>query len=292
MSVIERNQIDEFFGAEFADARPEYIGEGWSSFAFRIGDNIIRVPRDTEYIAEYERDAAICEFVRPFVNVQVPKIKVIRGKIAYAEHCEIKGKTWDNAYIFSLSGREQDVFAADFARFLSQCHAIDCDVANKAIPGLRTTTDGGLDLEKCAMAFDGFLPAPQIDKMISKYADASEKKDKDVVFCHCDFSIRNAVLDQCGRLCGIIDWGGAGIVTPAYDFTRFYNPEEPVLFNKMALEYESACGRKITEESVARECLMSNVGAAYWLNEDKCLAPIREREMNKWIIRSVQKHIL
>jgi len=289
--MLERKNIDDFLAVEFSGSHPEFVNEGWTSFAFLLNGNIIRIPRNTEYIKEYELDAAICRFVRPFVDVQIPEIKVVHRRIPYAVHREIKGRTWDKDYALSLSNRAQDILAADCAKFLAQCHAIDCSSMQKEVSSLRFEADDGLDLEKCAEAFHGFLSRSKIEKLISKYADASKKKQEEYVFCHRDFSGHNSVLDGNGRLCGVFDFGGAGFAVPEYDFIRLYNLDVPSFFNKITLEYQSISGRKIIEETVLEQCLLSNVAAAYWLNEDVCLAPIREQEMNEWVIQAVQKHL-
>ncbi|MCL2629754.1 MAG: aminoglycoside phosphotransferase family protein [Alphaproteobacteria bacterium] len=281
MTEINRKQIDKFFAKKFPDTKPEYIGEGWSSFAFRSGPNIIRVPRKTDTVETYERESQICKFVKPFLSLPVPKTKIVRGKIPYALHRELKGRKFDNTYLLSLSKATRNKIAWDAAKFLAELHSIDCADMLCSIPCLRPEkTIRAKSLKKCSAAFKGLMPAPKIKELIEKYAAAIErsKKLKGRVFCHGDFSGGNSVLNKRNELCGVFDWCNGRFFIPEYDMMRIYGPM-PSIFNQVLAEYNSLTGRKIKKSAVSDQWLIQTVECAYYLNKCDHLSPIRENAM-------------
>ncbi|MCL2629475.1 MAG: aminoglycoside phosphotransferase family protein [Alphaproteobacteria bacterium] len=288
MSEISRKQIDEFLVKEFPGKVVDYVGEGWSSFAFRVGGRIIRVPRKTEIIKNYEREAKICEFVRSFITLPIPKIKAVRGKIPYAVHRELKGEKFNNARLLEMTVGQRNKIALDSARFMAELHSIPFGEIQKTVPDLAFYKPKAVkDLKKCAAAYKGFLSAPKIKMLLAGYvaAVARANKRKGFVYCHGDFHGGNSLVDKRNKLCGVFDWCGGEINIPECDIKRVFELM-PSVFDLFLPEYNRLSGRKIRKSDVSDQLLIRLVECAHDLLDQTHLVHIREKAMKDLAARA------
>jgi len=120
-----KNQIQEMFPEQKIIAE----ADGWGSYAFSVGEYIVRVPK--KYIGGYQKEEKVLCFLKDKVSVEIPEVKVIvNDDLSYAIHKKIEGKNWNIKTYNALSPESQDLFCQDIASFFAELHQISVnDVA-------------------------------------------------------------------------------------------------------------------------------------------------------------------
>ena len=171
-------------------------------------------------------------------HIKIPKIEYsyISEDLSILGYREIKGKFLSPELYYNLTDEEKENLKTDIALFLRQMHDLDIsEISNYTIDNkqnvseeyqlLRDTIYDSLsDIEK--MYIENFM------KRLSVTAIFNGKK----CLCHNDFSCNHLLLDENNKLCGIIDFGDAGIIDEYTDFIYLLEDSEEEIGSNFGLD--------------------------------------------------------
>lgn len=209
--------------------RARWIGSGWGSRAFRVpaadGDWVARVPSEAPWAAEdLEREVRMLPLLerRPFEVVTPRDARIVRdaaGRLVAAVHRLVPGASSKGRV---LRGRAREEHLAAVGRFLATLH----------------TTSERDALAHGVEARDLWreVSLPRIEETIALVGPASRTWLEDRVrafeaipgpvpsmLTHGDLSGDHLLVDEDGRLSGVIDFAEARLSDPAIDFAGVLN---------------------------------------------------------------------
>ena len=103
--MIDRNYLEKFLAKEFKNEKITFEGEGWSSCAFTIGENIARFSKSND-VSGYKKEQYICNFLQNKISLQIPQIKIIHGDVNYSIHKKLIGENWSTETYNVLSDKK------------------------------------------------------------------------------------------------------------------------------------------------------------------------------------------
>lgn len=208
------------------------IGQGASSVAFEIDDNIIRIPKaDT---SRYLKEEQILPTISKYVHPHTPIIHIVKKPIFYSIHKKLNGNDWDLNTYDALSATQKNLFCGDIATFFLQLHSIPL---KKLSPGARKILKPySLPTEnQLKHLLNGIFTAEESHNLY-QYAKRISKPQGKIIFAHKDFRRKNSLVDHNHRLTAVFDYGNACLGEGAEDFKPLCNPDYlPIL--KKALKY-------------------------------------------------------
>lgn len=169
------------------------IGEGHDSKAHLINNEyVFKFGTDKE---GYKKEKAICNFLNSKLktNIKIPDIEYsfIGDEVSILGYKEIKGKFLNPKLYSTLTKEEKNQLKIDVVDFLKSMHDLATVEISSYIVDEITDKFGG---KKC--------------------------------LCHNDFSCNHLLLDDNNRLCGVIDFGDAGITDEYCDFIYLLEDSE------------------------------------------------------------------
>ena len=220
-------------------AKAGYKGEvsamvgGSKSFAFAVGDEVVRFPKAEVIWQTMQRENQILCEIWPLLHDKfknkVHQISLVEGEYPFSVVKRFVGKICDNRddevnalKVQNLPENMQETLAQTLAEFFAMMHKID--YAKLHIPPTNETIDN-LDITQKA-DFD-YAKARDALKKVSPYDlddYQCENKNETLALCHNDLSGSNMLLnpEKEDILVGIIDFANA-VVEPKYlDFFPLY----------------------------------------------------------------------
>jgi aminoglycoside phosphotransferase (APT) family kinase protein len=272
-----QKQVEKLFPHENAVME----ADSWCSYAFTVGDNIVRVPKGK--IGEYDREVKVLQFLKDKVSVQIPEVEVVHRDVNYAIHKKIKGNILDIEKCKTLLAEQQDLFCKDLAHFLAEMHSIPV----KDVPKEFYAQEGEeyLTRERLFRTLKEDFSEKEIEQMLSWIEALNSYKNDDLVFLHKDFHAQNILIDENHRLKGVIDFGSSEINDRSLDFFRLYHFDSMVLWKQIVAHYEKIMNLKIDEERVALKRKTAFVCMVVYLNDK----PELKKEMIKDYKMSVER---
>ncbi|MFZ7089227.1 aminoglycoside phosphotransferase family protein [Curtobacterium sp. RRHDQ10] len=216
---------------------------GWDNRTFRLGDTMsVRLPSAAHYVAQVEKEQVWLPRLAPYLPLPIP------APIALGQPGEGYPYPW-SVYGW-IPGRPSAAdtmgdtvrFATALAEFLRAFESIDA--ADGPPPGEHNFHRGGAlavwdDQARAAL---GILRG-RIDTDVARrvWDDAlATTWTSDPVWVHGDVGPNNLLVDDAGRLTGVIDFGGCGVGDPACDLTIawqvFDGPSRAVFRHAMDLD--------------------------------------------------------
>jgi aminoglycoside phosphotransferase (APT) family kinase protein len=181
---------------------------------YRIGDHLCaRLPRVEEYAGDLEDELRWLPWLAAHLSLRVPE-PVAMGHPAsgYPFPWAIYGWIDGQPYADELVGDERQA-AMDLAHFVTGLRAIDPAGAPRAgrrpLRELDGTTRTAIDSSRSVIDGDAVVTAWERAREAPAWEGAP-------VWIHTDLLRPNVLVDG-GRLCAVIDFGGAGIGDPAAD---------------------------------------------------------------------------
>jgi len=279
MNNINEKILSEFIARNFSGADIKFIGKGWSSFAFQIGDKILRFPRRN--MGQCLKEQSVCDLIRGHISVPIPKIEIIDdAEHPYAMHQIIPGNLWDDKYE-SFDAATQTALAQDCAKFLSEIHAINPEKLSMSIS--HPTGPEFTEFNHVRPLLENYYSKSQIGAIEKKYNAMQKTTSGDFVFCHGDLHGDNSVLDDCGRLVGVFDFGNCEVHERAWDFVQLFIRAGPDFVKKILARYKAITGIDVEIERVETLALMEIMGSINSLNTSDSLQDIRESALNSCI---------
>ncbi len=210
-------------------AGAHWIGSGWGSDAFlvpsRDGDWVARLPRDVWWsVDDLEREVRLLPLLqaRPFEVVTPRDARVVRdssGALLAAIHRMVPGSSSKGRRIL---GRAREGHLAAIGRFLATLHTTPHSAARKHGVEVRDLwREVSLPRIEETIALAGPATAAWLRGRVRSF----EALDSDipVALVHGDLSGEHLLMEEDGRLSGVIDFADARLTDPALDFAGVLN---------------------------------------------------------------------
>lgn len=121
--MLTRERIEQYLNTKFPHTAIKFLGSGWTTWAFGVGNDVFRFSRQS--VNPYIRESAILDIVREYTRVPVPRLEIIQdGEFNYARHHMLIGHYIDPATYDKWPVTRRKKFASDCAAFLYDIHQI------------------------------------------------------------------------------------------------------------------------------------------------------------------------
>lgn len=224
-TVVTPELAIELIRAHFPELEPrtaELLGNGWDNTAYLIdGELVFRFPRREIAVALMECEVRVLRRVAPLLPLAVP--------IPQWAASPSDGYAWPFAGYRRLGGTsasqvaltdEQRTAAAPvlgaFLRALHSCPRAGLDLPDDHIGRLDVAGRVPVLRERLA-ALVGRGRLPSADAWLALFRDEIPSRGEEGVLVHGDMYSRHLLVDDDGRLAGVIDWGDVHAGDPAVD---------------------------------------------------------------------------
>ncbi len=241
---MTRDDAELYLRRKYPGADIKYIGHGTDSTAFRVGNRVFRFPHNGTDI--YDKEMAVCDFIRYSVSVPVPRIEVIRdGGVFCVAHEMITGRKW-SWHKFQFHPIRQRRLADSCARFLADLHGCDAVRAAREIPALQENIPF-CDFDEISDFLAGFMSPRQMRVFRRNYERIIKAPvlARDMVIVHMGLKGPNSVVDKDGNLCGVFDFGSCGVYERWRDLELFYLGKNGPLYRRVRRMYARYSGVRV-----------------------------------------------
>lgn len=223
-----------FLEHSFSDLKIETIkvlGSGYDSVAFLINNEyVFKIKFSANKKKGYKKEKAIYDFLNRNLNtdVKIPNIEysIINDEISILGYKQIKGKFFSPKLYDSLSNDEKEILRSDIAKFLRQMHDLDTtEISEYYIDNKHNVLEEYRLLRNTIYDDLTGIEKTYIETFMQRLLVTSVFNDKKCL-CHNDFSCNHLLINDNNRLCGIIDFGDAGIIDEYCDFIYLLEDSE------------------------------------------------------------------
>lgn len=227
----------------------KFLGSGSDSQAFRVrqdGKNLV-VRFSYRDVSQYKKEADVCDFIRPYISVKIPKIHITRVRgYFFAAHEMIAGNSW-SWHKFMFQPRKQRQLADSMAKFMVQLHSIDCAALKKAVPVM-----GGaenipyVNFDDMRPFFSMFMSTRRLNFFAKHYNRIinAPTEPTDLSLIHMGIKGVNSVVNDNGELCGVFDFGNCGIYERWREFAMMWLCRNRAFFRQLLKSYQKYSGIK------------------------------------------------
>ena len=256
-------EITAFLEKNYPGQKIKYLGHGSDSAAFRVGAHVFRFT--SKGISIYTREADICNFLRKYITVQIPDIKIVqRDGFQYAMHEMLTGENW-SWHRFQFSPRRQRNLARSVAGFLAELHSVDVDAMARSVPEVRNTMPY-IDFDLVQEYLRPYMSARSLARFRKFYENVinAPVAKSDMVPVHMGVKGANSVVYPDGRLKGVFDFGNCGIYERGRDLVLFSLSRNPRLYRQVLREYQAKTGVHIDRRRIRELALVEFLWAKRW----------------------------
>jgi aminoglycoside phosphotransferase len=230
--------------------------DGWASYDFTVGDDIIRIPKSN--IKGYEKERDVLKFLKGKISVEIPSIEVVKGDdLSYSKHKKIKGLNWDIKTFNKLSAKDKDLFCHDIAIFFAEIHRVSIEDILLEVPDLKKD-EVSFPKDKISNCLKSDFSENEIEKVYIWIEELKEIKN-DLVFSHQDFHSYNSLVDENHRLKCVFDFGNACIDDRSIEFNGLYWPDYTELLSSVIKHYKEITNIQVDLEKIKK------------INEARCI---------------------
>lgn len=280
---MSKKEEQEYLVKHHPGKEVKFLGSGTDSNAFRVDNFVYRFPHNKAVAVQYEREAAICDYIRPSLSVEVPKIEVCsESGLVYAKHKMIMGRAWD-WWMFALHPIKQRNLADGLAQFFAQLHG--CDLSASFRKRICADNFEYINLNDILPQISPFLSKWQLrflTKKINKALNASVP-ESDMVLCHMGIKGCNSVVDENGNLIGVFDFGNAGIHERWRDFVLLFNGQNTHLYKMVLRRYSKYTGIKYNCHRIRELAGIERFIYKRWFNQDGTIAPMPAYRVKRYL---------
>jgi aminoglycoside phosphotransferase (APT) family kinase protein len=216
---LARRLIESQFPA-LAPARAEPFGVGWDNTAWLVnGSAVFRFPRRQMAVPLLVNECRVLPLIADRVELPVPRPAWIgratdEYRWPFAGYPMLPGRTADRA---NLDDGARAAAAGPLARFLRSLHALEVDAGPDTIDRLNLATRGPRIRTKLAelMQLGLIADAAPFEHVIAEAVPAAGTRR----LVHGDLYSRHLLVDEGGRVTGVIDWGDVHTGHPAIDLS-------------------------------------------------------------------------
>ena len=211
----------------------EVLGSGDDSIAYLVNNEyVFKIKYNDNSERSYKNEKAIYDFLNKYldINIKIPNIEYsfINDEISILGYKKIDGAFLTPDIYNKLTNEEQDNLKQDIANFLKQMHSLDYS-----------------EIDFC-----------KIDKSDIKKLSETNIYSNNQCLCHNDFSCNHLLLDENKKLCGIIDFGDAGITDVYSDFIYLLEDSEEEIGQKFGEEILKLYGNIDIEKAIEYRDIM------------------------------------
>jgi aminoglycoside 2''-phosphotransferase len=218
----------------FADLTVESIkvlGSGYDSVAYLVNNEyVFKIKFSANKKKGYEKEKAIYDFLNKNLNtdINIPNIEYshISDEISILGYKQIKGKFLSPELYETLTEEEKQLLKQDITKFLRQMHELDItEIEGYTIDNKQNVLEEYQLLRNTI--YDSLTDAEKsyIESFMNRLLSTNIFNGKKCL-CHNDFSCNHLLVDENNRLCGIIDFGDAGIIDEYCDFIYLLEDSE------------------------------------------------------------------
>lgn len=224
-----KDPLDEIIRATFPEKEvleTKHILTGWTNIVIEVttdaGAYFFRFPRNPFWSKMIVKDAAVCNFVDGKTSFYTPQMKLCRDKSGrpFSVHQKIEGYTLGDR-IYHLSHTALMGVAYDTAKFIKELSGIDLRGAPKEVKYPLSDFLKELDYKH----YETHIDADH------KYIKSTETGN----LVHGDLNLGNILLDENGKMIGVIDFCFAGTGNPNMDVARVVSRPAPKEFEEAFL---------------------------------------------------------
>ncbi|MFS0557987.1 phosphotransferase [Brevibacillus sp. 179-C9.3 HS] len=208
----------------------ELIGTGWDNVVFRVGDEyVFRFPRRHVSVELMKKEGKLLPQLAEFMTLPYPK-PLFYGEPSSDYPFPFLGYTYvPGMFPIDLHAEKRALSAAALATFLKRLHAFPLHIAREN--GIEYDHRNLIDIAARKEKMQTFLSTLALhiseeDRIaIEKYLEQiviACVKPKEVLL-HGDLHFKNMLVDETGRVSGIIDWGDINIGHPGSDLNVAYS---------------------------------------------------------------------
>jgi aminoglycoside 2''-phosphotransferase len=221
-----------------------FIGEGWTSTAYRVNAELVfKFPKRSAEWEELDREIAFLAYARPLLTLPVVEHlhqvrKSAGAPFGYTTYRYLPGEAVNPD---RLSGRARSALAADLADFLRALHDVRPGPELERILPREDARTVSMLYQRVA----GERVVPHLsDAERQSLADLFSRYLEDPVnftapprILHADLSAQH-VLHADESVTGILDWGDVCLGDPDYDFSYLYIGLGEAFVREVARRYE------------------------------------------------------
>jgi aminoglycoside 2''-phosphotransferase len=221
--------------------RPERVSRiegGWASDTFDVdGRWIFRFPRTDEVARGLEREIRLLPMLAKAVSFRVPSFELMgthRGR-PFAGYEKIEGRP------LSTSDLDSDETCASVARALSELHHFPIGEARRIL-GEAGTIEAWREDYEGLRAKAAAEVRPVIDDAIWDTVERGLDRFIDTLdfapaLVHRDLGVEHLLVDEAGRVAGVIDFEDASVGDPLIDFVGLLNSFGSSAVQRIAAAY-------------------------------------------------------
>ena len=195
--------------------------QGHDNRTYRLGnDMLIRMPTAESYALKISKEQEFLPELAKHLSFSI-SVPINMGKISseypypFAIYKWLPGKSIN---LLALNNQEKERLSIDLAKFLKELQSITC--VKGCIPGQHNWYRGdhvGVYKQGACSQIEKLASFIDPNRALGLFEKACATKwNKKPIWVHGDFAIGNMLIEG-GKLCAIIDFGGAAIGDPACD---------------------------------------------------------------------------
>lgn len=239
--------VREVLGTHLSDYRVEVVeplGGGQENVAYLVNDELVvrfsREPDPARRAALVRREDVLLAAVAPLSPLPVPEPLVCvpgRGCLVY--------RRLPGAPLLDVPAERRAVYApsvgATLGGLLAALHATPVETMSDLVNVDDQPPVGWLDdARECQAAVAGRIPSEHRPAVAEFLSSPPPEAGRPLVFSHNDLGIEHVLVrPNSGAVTGIIDWGDAALVDPAYDFGLVLRDLGPAALEAALSSYRS-----------------------------------------------------
>lgn len=278
-----QQSINDFLN-KIADGAPvRYIGSGTDSDAYVVGEYVYRFPHNPTVLAQYTREAQICNMVRAAVRVAVPEIEVCKQSgFAYSKHKMVVGKKW-RWHSFSWHPIKQARLADGLAHFIADMHGVDVSGFSKKV--MVADNFEYVDIQKILPMISPFLSQRSLRFFVKKYNSIVNAKvpKRDMVLCHMGIKGLNSVVDENANLVGVFDFGNAGVHERWRDLGVIFTGKNMHLYKMVLRRYCKYAGVEYRRNRIEDLASVEHFAKKRWENPNGSLRDLSANQIKRYL---------
>jgi len=249
--VLTKENAKQLFEEKIRTAVKLTPGQNSQSYLTDDG-YILREAISDKAVQDYLKEERYTPLIHQdqYLAAKTPLVySVEKGETICSIHKGIRGQTMigkkpvsdSNIHFEELSKHQQDKLAEEIGTYLAHLHNLSADGFEKA------------EWQGWENHFE--TDEKKIRSVVSKFGikyNPSAKCRTDMVVCHGDFHSGNFLIDLNGEeiLSGVIDFGEAGLGTPAKDFMTLYSGAGRHFTRKIVESYNKTALKPMTMEEL------------------------------------------
>ena len=212
------------YAPALADAPIEFLGEGWSLWAFEAGAHVLRFPKEEASIAPLTMERLLLSELAGHISIPVPRIDVYGesgpNNVPFAGHRKIPGllvMTTSSRRLARSFGTEMGRFMRDLRDFHAD-HALALGAPLRDGPTLRARrAEHYEDVIRRVFPVVSCEARTEIERVYETYLNEPANFDYEPRLTHQDLDSNTLVDAETGDLSGVIDFCDAELGDPAID---------------------------------------------------------------------------